>query len=154
MLKFTQFFNFYRAFKGFGPFEAHFLTNIFLVEKDEYQTQQLGRQNLFKVTSNYSGVEFILLFFFSLFKDIQQINVKFLLLTLQVFVIRIVSRIPAGNYMFKVNNRNTNTRCEICSKLKIKTLERRERRRSGAFIVDLENISHLVLVSLLLTFRR
>ena len=23
--------------------------------------------------------------------------------------------IPAGNYMFKVNNRNTRTRCEICS---------------------------------------
>ena len=28
---------------------------------------------------------------------------------------------PAGNYMFKVNNRNTRTRCEICSKLTIKT---------------------------------
>ena len=27
---------------------------------------------------------------------------------------------PAGNYMFKVNNRNTRTRCEICSKLTIK----------------------------------
>ena len=25
--------------------------------------------------------------------------------------------ISAGNYMFKVNNRNTRTRCEICSKL-------------------------------------
>ena len=25
--------------------------------------------------------------------------------------------ILAGNYMFKVNNRNTRTRCEICSKL-------------------------------------
>ena len=24
---------------------------------------------------------------------------------------------PAGNYMFKVNNRNTRTRCGICSKL-------------------------------------
>ena len=24
---------------------------------------------------------------------------------------------PAGNYMFKVNNRNTRTRCETCSKL-------------------------------------
>ena len=24
---------------------------------------------------------------------------------------------PAGNYMIKVNNRNTRTRCEICSKL-------------------------------------
>ena len=32
---------------------------------------------------------------------------------------------PAGNYMFKVNNRNTRTRCEIYSKLTIKTPERR-----------------------------
>ena len=31
---------------------------------------------------------------------------------------------PAGNYMFKVNNRNTR-RCEICSKLTTKTPERR-----------------------------
>ena len=31
----------------------------------------------------------------------------------------------AGNYMLKVNNRNTRTRCEICSKLTIKTPERR-----------------------------
>ena len=31
---------------------------------------------------------------------------------------------PAGNYMFKVNNRNTRTRCEICSMLTIKTPER------------------------------
>ena len=31
---------------------------------------------------------------------------------------------PVGNYMFKVNNRNTRTRCEICSKLTIKTPER------------------------------
>ena len=29
---------------------------------------------------------------------------------------------PAGNYMFKVNNRNTRTRCEICSKLTNLTL--------------------------------
>ena len=27
---------------------------------------------------------------------------------------------PAGSYMFKVNNRNTRTKCEICSKLTIK----------------------------------
>ena len=30
---------------------------------------------------------------------------------------------PAGNYLFKVNNRNTRTRCEICSKLTIKAPE-------------------------------
>ena len=34
---------------------------------------------------------------------------------------------PTGNYMFKVNNRNTRTRCEICSKLTIKIPERRHR---------------------------
>ena len=27
---------------------------------------------------------------------------------------------PAGNYMFKVNNKNTRARCEICSTLTIK----------------------------------
>ena len=57
----------------------------------------------------------------------------------------------ADNYMFKVNNRSARTRCEICSKLTIKTLERRHWRRFGVFIVDFEHISHLVLVSLLLT---
>ena len=32
---------------------------------------------------------------------------------------------PANIYLFKVNNRNTRKRCEICSKLTIKTPERR-----------------------------
>ena len=38
---------------------------------------------------------------------------------------KILNAYPAGNCMFKVNNRNTRTRCEICSKLTIKTPERR-----------------------------
>ena len=42
---------------------------------------------------------------------------------------------PVGNYMFKVNNRDPWTRCEICSKLTIKTPEQRHWRRSGVFIV-------------------
>ena len=60
----------------------------------------------------------------------------------------------AGNYMFKVNNRNTRTRCEIYSKLTIKTPERCLWRRSGVFIVNFEHISHLVLVFLLLTLSK
>ena len=32
---------------------------------------------------------------------------------------------PAANYMFKVNNRNTRTSCKICSKLTINIPERR-----------------------------
>ena len=62
-----------------------------------------------------------------------------------------INSYPAGNCMFKVNNRNTRTRCEICSKLTIKTPERR---RSGVFIVNFEHISHLVLVFLLLTLSK
>ena len=56
----------------------------------------------------------------------------------------------AGIYMFKVNNRNTRKRCEICSKLTIKTPYRRQWRRSAIFIVNFEHISHLALVYLLL----
>ena len=59
--------------------------------------------------------------------------------------------LPAANYMFKVNKRNTRTRCEICSKLTIKISEQRQWHRSGIFIVSFEHISHVVLVFLLLT---
>ena len=45
-------------------------------------------------------------------------------------------------------------RCEICSKLIIKTPERRQWRRSDVFIVNFENISHLLLVLPLLTLSR
>ena len=48
--------------------------------------------------------------------------------------------ISAGIYLLKVNNRNTRTRCEICLKLTI----------NSVFSVNFEDISHLVLVFLLL----
>ena len=44
--------------------------------------------------------------------------------------------------------------CVKCSKLTIKTPDRHHWRRSGVVIVNFENISHLVLVFLLLTLRR
>ena len=49
---------------------------------------------------------------------------------------------PANIYLFKVNNRNTSTRCEIYSNLIIKTPGRRHWRRSDVFIVDFEHISN------------
>ena len=83
---------------------------------------------------------------------------------------------PVGIYLLKVNNKNTRTKCEVCSKLIIKTTERRQLlfpqksmenlwfsndfrgnrswRRSDVFIINFEHISHLVLVFLLLTLRR
>ena len=61
---------------------------------------------------------------------------------------------PTGNYMFKVNNRNSRTRCKICSKLTIKAPQRRQWRRSEVFIFNFEHISQLVLVFLLLALNR
>ena len=49
---------------------------------------------------------------------------------------------------------STRTRCEIYSKLTVKTPERRQLHCSGVFIVNFEHISHLVLVSLLLTLSK
>ena len=57
---------------------------------------------------------------------------------------------PTNIYLFKVNDRNTTKRCEICPKLTIKKPERRQQRRSGVFIVNFEHISHLFLAFLLL----
>ena len=44
---------------------------------------------------------------------------------------------PVDIYLLKVNNRNTRTRCELCSKL-TKTPERCQWRCSGVFIVNSE----------------
>ena len=64
------------------------------------------------------------------------------------WIVYLLRNYPASNCMFKVNNINTRTRCEICSKLTIKT---RFWCRSGVFNVHFEHISHLALVFLLLT---
>ena len=68
----------------------------------------------------------------------------------------------ASIYLFKLNNRNTRTRCEISSKLTMKTSERRAMwRRSGVFIVNFTttmstlHIFHtFCLVFILLTINR
>ena len=43
---------------------------------------------------------------------------------------------PANVSLYKVNNRNIRKRCEVRSKLTIKTLERSQRHRSGVFNVN------------------
>ena len=55
----------------------------------------------------------------------------------------IYDSVPAANYIFRVNNRNIGTMCEIYSMLTIKIPD-------GVFIVNFEHISHFVLVLLLL----
>ena len=64
-------------------------------------------------------------------------------------------RISLANiYLLKINNTNTRKRFKICSKLTVKTPERRHQRRSGVFIVNFEHISHLFLVFLLPTLNK
>ena len=53
---------------------------------------------------------------------------------------------PANIYLFKVHNRNTGKRCEIWSKLLIKTSKRRHWRLSGVLIVNSEQMLLLFLV--------
>ena len=40
------------------------------------------------------------------------------------FIVMHCDPLATKNYLFKVNNRDTGEKCEICSKLKIKTPER------------------------------
>ena len=60
----------------------------------------------------------------------------------------IVRNFPANIYLFKFNNRHTRRRCEICSKLTIKTQKRRRWLRSDVFNVNFEHILHLLPVLL------
>ena len=46
--------------------------------------------------------------------------------------------IPLNIYLLKVSNINTGTKCEICSKLTIKTTQRRQWGGSDAFVVNFE----------------
>ena len=65
-----------------------------------------------------------------------------------------IGKNPASIYLFEVNNKSSRNICEICSKLTIKTPERRHWRRSGVFIVSFEHISHFFLVFLLLNLNK
>ena len=57
-------------------------------------------------------------------------------------------------YLFKFNNRNARKRCEIGSKITIKTPKRGLCRCSDVFIVKFEHISHLFLGFLLLSLNK
>ena len=48
---------------------------------------------------------------------------------------------PAGIYLVKVNNRNPSARCEIYSKLTIKTTDWRHWQHSDIFIVNFEHVT-------------
>ena len=57
---------------------------------------------------------------------------------ISIFPYRCCSSSPVSIYLFKVNNRNTTKKCEICSKLTIKRPQQCLWRRSGVFIISFE----------------
>ena len=105
----------------------------------------------FCVTAAVDEVYVSLHIFFSYLLGYQKFDLVALCIVWQKSMILVIS---GCNNMFKVNNRNTRTRCEICSELTIKTPKRRHWCRCGVFIVNFGDISHLVLVFLLLTLGR
>ena len=64
------------------------------------------------------------------------------------------SNVPAGIYLFKINNANIRTVSEIYSKLPVTKPEWRHWSRSGIFIVNFEQISLIVLMFPLLTLNK
>ena len=73
-------------------------------------------------------------------------NYVFVWFKAKLFTSGLENTSPANIYFFKVKNLDTRKKCEICSKLTIKTSERR---RSGIFFVNFEHISQLFLVFVL-----
>ena len=58
----------------------------------------------------------------------------------------VISSVPTTNYVFKVGNWNTRTRCQNCSRLRVKTQERCEWSRPSVFIVNCKHISNFLLI--------
>ena len=65
----------------------------------------------------------------------------FLLLILNKLLPPKTTSLPVGIYLLKANNRNNRTRCEICSKLTIRTPERRQAfRRRKALVICIHSL--------------
>ena len=73
-------------------------------------------------------------------------NLKHNFVRCSIFVIvgRLVCTMETGIYLFKVNNGNTKTMCEIYSKLKIRTIKPRRWRCWGVSIVSFEHLSQVM----------
>ena len=68
----------------------------------------------------------------------------FFRIEMHIFWLANETYLPAGIYLFEVNNGNTRTMCEICSKLTIKTREGSHwnyTNCSGVFIVNFEQVN-------------
>ena len=58
----------------------------------------------------------------------------------------VISSVPTRNYLSKVSTWSTRIRCENCSRLRMKTLERCQWRHSSVYIVNCKHISKFLLI--------
>ena len=65
---------------------------------------------------------------------------------LRGFVCDVIRPYTRNNYLFKVSNWNTRIKCEKCSRLRMKTLERCQWRRSRAYFVNCKHISDFLII--------
>ena len=65
-----------------------------------------------------------------------------------------INVIPTNIYLLKIKNKSTRKRCQICSKVIIKTPEHRHLRRYGVFIFNSGHISHVFLKFFLFTLNK
>ena len=82
---------------------------------------------LFHINVTYENLNNIIVFSVTAFTLIASNKMKIEIFLIQSNIDKAGALLvynPAGNYMFRVNNRNTRATCEICSKLTIKIPER------------------------------
>ena len=88
-------------------------------------TQQITLKYVWHIFSRSFAFNFMIRFTFMVIPRL--IASFYILIQIETSLInnKINSKAPVGIYLLKVNNKNTRTRCEICSKLTIKIPERR-----------------------------
>ena len=69
-------------------------------------------------------------------------------------LLKTFAKSTAINYLFKVNDKSTRTRFELCSKLTTQTLGRRHCSRSDVFIFNFEHVSCFALMFPLLILNK
>ena len=74
----------------------------------------------------------------------RQINLLIVIIVTIIIIVIIIYEI--GLSLLKVNNGSTRTMCEVCSTLPIKTPEWRYWRGSVVWILNIEQVSHIIMV--------
>ena len=86
---------------------------VFLLDVSTYAVQFMS--SIGNIRHNFEKKGLLFRNLFNFLKRIQP---------LQIYA-KSIERVPANIYLFKVKNRNTRKRCEVCSESKIETLELR-----------------------------